>query len=72
MHAIQPDVTGEVRVVGERPARALVAASSDAGMIVVGAHGRGVSSGLFLGSVSHTTVHSAHCPVAVVRRPPPS
>lgn len=63
-----PDLAGEVQVVRERPAQALVAASSGAGLVVVGARGRGSVGGLFLGSVSHATVHGAACPVAVVRR----
>ncbi len=62
-----PDLDVDVRVVHERPARALVAASVDAGLVVVGARGRGSIGGLFLGSVSHATIHGASCPVLVVR-----
>lgn len=59
---------GVTRVVQERPARALADASSEAGLVVVGARGRGALGSLFLGSVSHAVLHEADCPVAVVRR----
>ncbi len=64
-----PDLAVEARVVEQRPAGALVDASADAGLVVVGARGRGGVASLLLGSVSHATIHGARCPVAVVRRP---
>ncbi len=63
-----PDLEGDTRIVEDRPATALADASSEAGLVVVGARGRGALGSLFLGSVSHATVHQASCPVAVVRR----
>lgn len=63
-----PRLQGVTRVVQERPARALADASSEAGLVVVGARGRGALGSLFLGSVSHAVLHEADCPVAVVRR----
>ncbi|HEU5470881.1 MAG TPA: universal stress protein [Actinophytocola sp.] len=51
----------------DRPARALLAHAKDAQLIVVGSRGRGAWTGLGLGSVSHTLLHHAPCPVAVVR-----
>lgn len=71
-HASQsrPDLQGEVRLVREKPAKALVAASENAGLVVVGARGHGSIGGLFLGSVSHATIHRSSCPVAVVRTTP--
>ena len=49
------------------PAQALVHKSHGAGLVVVGARGRGRLSGLLLGSVRNATIHRASCPVAVVR-----
>jgi nucleotide-binding universal stress UspA family protein len=46
--------------------RALMDASRDALLIVVGTHGRGALATAFLGSVSLACVHHAVCPVVVV------
>lgn len=51
----------------ERPVEALLTAAVDADLLVVGTHGRGVVQATLLGSVSHTVLHYAPCPVAVVR-----
>ncbi len=64
-----PGLPVTTRVLEQRPAGALADASTDAGLVVVGARGRGGIASLLLGSVSHATVHAARCPVAVVRRP---
>jgi nucleotide-binding universal stress UspA family protein len=53
-------------VLHAHPVDALVDASKDARMIVVGSHGRGALGRLLLGSVSRGVVEHAHCPVAVI------
>lgn len=61
------NVTG--RVVEGNPASALVDASKDADLVAVGSRGHGGFTGMLLGSVSHQTIHLAHCPVLVFREP---
>lgn len=46
---------------------ALIEASKDAWMIVVGSEGLGTLGRLLLGSVATGLLHHAHCPVAVIR-----
>jgi nucleotide-binding universal stress UspA family protein len=61
------DVTREIF---EGPAAAaLVAASENARLVVVGSRGHGALAGLMIGSVSQHTARHAHCPVVVVRAP---
>lgn len=65
-----PDLRIVHRPVRRRPAAALIEESNHAGLVVVGARGRGGFAGLVTGSVSHAVLHHAACPVAVVRRGP--
>ncbi|MFR9802429.1 universal stress protein [Pseudonocardia sp. RS010] len=62
-----PDVEIRRLVERDRPARALIAGSTGAQLVVVGSRGRGGAAGLLLGSVSHALLHHAHCPVLVTR-----
>ncbi len=69
-HATGVDVTTDLRVGGA--AHALVEASADAGLVVVGSRGRGGFTGMLLGSVSVQVSAHAHCPTVVVREPAPA
>ena len=62
-----PDIPVEWEVSAGSPVDVLVEASRDAGLVVVGARGRGGLASLLLGSVSRGVVHRAHAPVMVTR-----
>lgn len=61
-----PDVEAELRLMRERPVRALVRAAEEAGVVVVGSRGRGGLTSMLLGSVSHGVANQA--PVVVIVR----
>ncbi|NYV77958.1 universal stress protein [Streptomyces sp. UH6] len=65
--AAHPDVVVEPRLVRSRIRPALLEASGEARLTVVGARGRGGFQGMLLGSVSQALLHHADCPVVVVR-----
>lgn len=61
-----PDVVIDERVVQKDAATALLTASPNPALIVVGSHGHGAISRALLGSVSRAVLHRAHVPVAVI------
>jgi nucleotide-binding universal stress UspA family protein len=65
--AAHPGLSLEPEAVPVPAARALVDASMQAALVVVGSRGRGAFEELLLGSVAQEVLHTAHCPVAVVR-----
>jgi len=63
------DLEVVMRVVQEHPVSALVRASGEAQLVVVGAHGRGHFPGMLQGSVASGVIHRAACPVMVMPAP---
>ncbi|MCX5097334.1 universal stress protein [Streptomyces sp. NBC_00365] len=61
-----PGVVVESHAVRTAPAPALLAASQEAAIVVVGAHRRTGVFGPRLGPVAHTLLHRSHCPLIVV------
>lgn len=61
-----PGVEVAREVVEAPPARALVKASHDADLLVVGSRGHGGFRELLLGSVSHQCVLHSSCPVVII------
>ncbi|HEU4511710.1 MAG TPA: universal stress protein [Nocardioidaceae bacterium] len=64
---LAPDVQAGLRVQHAPPAAALLAASEQRSLLVLGQRGHGEFRDRLLGSVSQHCVHHAHCPVVVVR-----
>jgi len=60
-----PDLQIQHNVVRRRPTHALLEASKNAQLLVVGSRGRGGFTGLLLGSTSHALVAHGFCPVIV-------
>lgn len=65
-----PDVVVHPHLVPERPATALLELAREATLLVVGSRGLHGVTRMLLGSVSHTIVQRATCPVLVVREHP--
>ncbi|WP_067669210.1 universal stress protein [Nocardia miyunensis] len=64
-----PDVPVRSIVLRDQPARALLAESDNAQLVVVGSRGRGGFTGMLLGSTSRALVQSVECPIMVAREP---
>ncbi|MGP3963833.1 universal stress protein [Nonomuraea sp. 3N208] len=64
-----PRVSVTTEFVAERPQRALIDATKDATLLVLGNRGTDAPPGLLLGPVTQTALAEARCPVAVT--PPP-
>jgi nucleotide-binding universal stress UspA family protein len=62
-----PDVRVRQVVTTSKPVEALLNEAENAGLVVVGSHGRGAVRRMLLGSVSQAVLHYAKCPVAVLR-----
>ncbi|EOM77783.1 universal stress protein [Rhodococcus rhodnii] len=62
-----PDVPVERVVARDRPVRVLSEYAEAAQLIVVGSRGRGGFKGMLLGSTSNALLHTADCPVLIVR-----
>lgn len=61
------DVEVRAAAINGTPEFALIEASRDADLVVVGSRGRGGFAGLVLGSTSLDLASYAHCPVAIIR-----
>jgi len=62
-----PDIAIQEEVITVGSGHAVVDASADASLVVVGSRGRNAFTGMLLGSTSHEVLHRAHCTVVVVR-----
>jgi nucleotide-binding universal stress UspA family protein len=78
LHAYVTEALGEdaaagvrLRPVNDLPDRALVRASHDASLLVLGGRGLSGFRGMVLGAVAYHALHRAACPVAIVREPVP-
>ncbi|KUL21257.1 stress-inducible protein [Streptomyces regalis] len=61
-----PQVGVDTRTVRRGPAQALLDATHESAVVVIGAHRRTSRPGPQLGPVAHTLLHRSHCPVVMV------
>lgn len=66
---LDPDLEVGGDIIDEAPARALIAESKDAALVVIGSRGLKALGSAVLGSVGSAVAARAHCPVVVVRGP---
>ena len=64
-----PGVPVERVVVKDRPVRHLLSAAGDAQLMVLGHRGRGGFHGMLVGSTSRALLHTAPCPLMIVKAP---
>jgi nucleotide-binding universal stress UspA family protein len=69
LRKVAPDLPLSTRVEHGGASAALIRASADAALLVVGARGSGGFAGLSVGSVAAQTAAHARCPVLVIRPP---
>jgi len=62
----EPSVGVETRLIEGHPAAALVDASGQARLLVIGSRGLGGFKGMLMGSVSSSCARHARCPVVIV------
>ncbi|MEO5983319.1 MAG: universal stress protein [Pedococcus sp.] len=70
IQAAHPGLEVSVQTAAGSPGEALVRASREAGLVVVGSRGLGAFRGLLMGSVSTHVCAQSHCPVVVVHESP--
>jgi nucleotide-binding universal stress UspA family protein len=63
---IAPDLEIEATTPEAQPAGALLSASENADLLVVGSRGHGGFASLLLGSVSQQLAHHARCPLTII------
>jgi nucleotide-binding universal stress UspA family protein len=67
---LEPDLTVTGRICEPPATKALIDASEDAELLVVGSRGLSTIERLTLGSVSNTCAHHSRCPILIVRSGP--
>lgn len=69
--AVGPEAADQITLLprNDLPDRALIEASKDASLLVLGGRGLGGFRGMLLGAVTYHCLHHAACPVAIVHAP---
>ena len=66
MKKLDSTVEVDTRLIQGHPGEALIDASRDARLLIVGSRGLGGFKGMVLGSVSNSVAHHARCPVVIL------